>query len=638
MTPDPNQPYVGRNAFAHKGGMHVAGVRADSRTFEHVSPEVVGNRRELLVSELSGKGTVLARAEEAGIELTPERALHAVERLKELEHRGYHFEAADASFDLLLRKESGDYEPLFRLESFRVITEKREDGKVQTEATIKVWARGERLVRTAEGNGPVNALDRALRDAIADLYPRLRDIELVNYKVRIIDEHKGTGAVTRVLIDASDSDETWGTIGVSENIIEASWEALVDSLEYALQGRSRASDGRPLDGTRLAASVTGEPIPLARPDVGPREEELVRDVLRSGRLSLGPMLERFERDFAAWVGSEEAVAVSSGTAALHLAVRALGWSAGDEVVTTPLSFVASANCLLYEQAVPVFCDIDERTLNIDPEAAAAACGPRTAGTAAGAPVRVPGRHGGARGARPAAGTGRGRGRVRGARLRRRRGHEGRRERQPGGVRLLREQAARDRRGRDADLRRRARSQPRVRSERNQGRADDMDWLSHDRLGFNYRLSDVAAALGVAQVERLDALLAERDRVARLYRERLAGIEGLVLPCEDRGNERRSWFVFVVQVPDECRPRRRDRRARRARASPPRPTCRASTSSRCTASGSASGAGSSRSPSGWRRARSRCRSSRRWGRPRWSGSHRRWRLRSASSVDTASGAA
>jgi len=242
MTPDPNQPYVGRNAFAHKGGMHVAGVRSDARTFEHLDPDIVGNRRELLVSELSGKGTVLARAEEAGLELTPERAMHAVERLKELEHRGYHFEAADASFDLLLRKESGAYEPLFRLESFRVITEKREDGKVQTEATIKVWAKGERLVRTAEGNGPVNALDRALRDAIVDLYPRLRDIELVNYKVRIIDEHKGTGAVTRVLIDASDSDETWGTIGVSENIIEASWEALVDSLEYAMQGRGRGPE------------------------------------------------------------------------------------------------------------------------------------------------------------------------------------------------------------------------------------------------------------------------------------------------------------------------------------------------------------------------------------------------------------
>jgi 2-isopropylmalate synthase len=242
MTPDPNQPYVGRNAFAHKGGMHVAGVRADARTFEHLDPEVVGNRRELLVSELSGKGTVLARAEQAGVELSPERAMHAVEKLKELEHRGYHFEAADASFDLFLRKESGDYEPLFRLESFRVITEQREDGRVQTEATIKVWAKGERLVRTAEGNGPVNALDRALRDAIVDLYPRLRDIELVNYKVRIIDEHKGTAAVTRVLIDASDGDQTWGTIGVSENIIEASWEALVDSLEYAMQGGPQAPE------------------------------------------------------------------------------------------------------------------------------------------------------------------------------------------------------------------------------------------------------------------------------------------------------------------------------------------------------------------------------------------------------------
>jgi 2-isopropylmalate synthase len=240
VTPDPNQPWVGRNAFAHKGGMHVAGVRSDARTFEHVEPKVVGNRREVLVSELSGKGTVLSRAEEAGIELDSAAAVRAVERLKALEHRGYHFEAADASFDLLLRKESGEYQPLFRLESFRVITEKREDGKVQTEATIKIWAKGERLVRTAEGNGPVNALDRALRQAIGDMYPRLRDIDLVNYKVRIIDEHKGTGAVTRVLIDASDGDETWGTIGVSENIIEASWEALVDSLEYAMQARAAA--------------------------------------------------------------------------------------------------------------------------------------------------------------------------------------------------------------------------------------------------------------------------------------------------------------------------------------------------------------------------------------------------------------
>ena len=249
LTPDPNQPYVGRNAFAHGGGMHVAGVRSDARTFEHIDPEVVGNTRELLVSELSGKGTVEARAQTAGVDLGSEGVQRVLDRLKDLEHRGYHFEAADASFDLLLRKESGDYDPLFRLESFRVITDKREDGRVQTEATIKVWASGERIVKTAEGNGPVNALDRALRDAIADMYPRLRDIDLVNYKVRIIDEHKGTGAVTRVLIDASDGHETWGTIGVSENIIEASWEALVDSLEFAMQSGA-AESGRPAEPAR----------------------------------------------------------------------------------------------------------------------------------------------------------------------------------------------------------------------------------------------------------------------------------------------------------------------------------------------------------------------------------------------------
>ncbi len=246
LSPDPNQPYVGRNAFAHGGGMHVAGVRADARTFEHIDPSMVGNRRELLVSELSGKGTVIARAEDSGLTLDADASRRVIDRVKQLEHRGYQFEAADASFELLLRKEAGSYESLFRLESFRVIMDKREDGRVQTEATVKIWAGGERYVRTAEGNGPVNALDKALRMAIADLYPRLREIDLVNYKVRIIDEHKGTGAVTRVLIDASDGHDSWGTIGVSENIIEASWEALVDSLEYAMQPRPAS---KPASGT-----------------------------------------------------------------------------------------------------------------------------------------------------------------------------------------------------------------------------------------------------------------------------------------------------------------------------------------------------------------------------------------------------
>jgi 2-isopropylmalate synthase len=234
FTPDPDQPYVGKNAFAHKGGMHVAGVNADPSTFEHLDPDLVGNRRDLLISELSGKGTVQARARDAGLDLDDDAAHRVVERVKDLEHEGYHFEAADGSFELLLRKETGDYEPLFRLESWRAIVEKRADGKVETEATIKIWVGGERYVRTAEGNGPVNALDKALREAIAEIYPHLKDIELVNFKVRILDERKGTGAITRVLLDASDGTDVWGSIGVSENIIEASWDALVDSLERGL--------------------------------------------------------------------------------------------------------------------------------------------------------------------------------------------------------------------------------------------------------------------------------------------------------------------------------------------------------------------------------------------------------------------
>jgi 2-isopropylmalate synthase len=242
MTANPDAPYVGRNAFAHKGGMHVAGIEADSRTFEHLDPAAVGNQRNVLPSELSGKATIRSQAERAGLEIDDEAAGRAVERLKEREHRGYHYEAAPASFELLLRREAGVYRPLFKLESFRVVTEKRAGGEVETEATIKVEVDGERYVRVAEGNGPVNALDKALRDAIADRYPHLADIELTNYKVRILDEAHGTGAVTRVLLDSADGEREWGTTGVSENIIEASWEALVDSLEFAFQPRPLAAD------------------------------------------------------------------------------------------------------------------------------------------------------------------------------------------------------------------------------------------------------------------------------------------------------------------------------------------------------------------------------------------------------------
>jgi 2-isopropylmalate synthase len=240
-TPNPAQPYVGKHAFAHKAGLHAAGVRAEPQTFEHIDPAIVGNGRDVLISELSGRGTVVEKAQTAGIAVDDALAQRVVERVKALEHEGFQFEAADGSFELLLRKEAGEYEPLFRLESWRVIVEKRADGRATTEATVRIWLGGERYVRTAEGNGPVNALDRALRDAIGEIHPHLKDIDLVNYKVRILDETKGTGAVTRVLIDASDGHSVWGSIGVAENLIAASWDALVDSLEYGMQGERRAA-------------------------------------------------------------------------------------------------------------------------------------------------------------------------------------------------------------------------------------------------------------------------------------------------------------------------------------------------------------------------------------------------------------
>ncbi|HMM49708.1 MAG TPA: citramalate synthase, partial [Miltoncostaeaceae bacterium] len=241
LPPDAWAPYVGRNAFGHKGGMHVAAINIDRRSYEHVDPAKVGNHTSVHVSELSGRGTILAKAQELGIDIDdPARVAAILARLKELEHDGFHFEVADGSFELLLERETGAYRPLFVLESFRVITEKRADGRVETEATVKVIHRGERLVATAEGNGPVNALDSALRVALGPRVPELTQISLVNFKVRILDETKGTGAVVRVLLESSDGRDSWGTIGVSENIIEASWEALVDSLEHGVRRVARA--------------------------------------------------------------------------------------------------------------------------------------------------------------------------------------------------------------------------------------------------------------------------------------------------------------------------------------------------------------------------------------------------------------
>jgi 2-isopropylmalate synthase len=234
LSPYPHQPYVGSSAFAHKGGVHASAAVRLPEAYEHIDPVCVGNLARVVVSELAGRASLTLKAKEMGIELSGDTAGDVLDAIKELEYHGYSFEAADASLEIMLRKRLGTFEPSFRLESFRVIAEKREDGRVATEATIKVHVGGHRYIATAEGNGPVNALDKALRIAIERYYPRLAQMHLADFKVRVLDENKGTGAVTRVLIESSDHETSWGTVGVSENIIEASWEALVDAVEYGL--------------------------------------------------------------------------------------------------------------------------------------------------------------------------------------------------------------------------------------------------------------------------------------------------------------------------------------------------------------------------------------------------------------------
>lgn len=310
--------------------------------------------------------------------------------------------------------------------------------------------------------------------------------------------------------------------------------------------QASAPEGVDAPGSGGGRTDIDSPLPLARPVLGDREELLVLEALRSGRLSLGPMLERFEADFAAWLGVEEAVAVSSGTAALHLGVRARGWGRGDQVVTSPFSFVASANCLLYEGVTPVFCDIDPFSLNLDPEAAAAAVTDSTAGLLPvhifGYPADMPKLRGLAEdhgltmledacealGAVDADGV-----RVGAAGSLATFAFYANKQMTTGEGGMITTG--------DRDL------AARLRSERNQGRAIDMGWLDHERLGFNYRLSEIASALGVAQVERLDRMLAARSRTAELYGERLIGVEDVATLPVARDRERRSWFVYVIQL-------------------------------------------------------------------------------------------
>jgi 2-isopropylmalate synthase len=234
VTPDPQQPYVGSSAFAHKAGLHVSAIARRPDAYEHVEPNSVGNGTRFVVSELAGKSTLEMKAKELGLELDGPALNQVVGQLKELEHKGYHFEAADGSLELLMRAAGGWEQQFFRLESFRVQIDHTASGEFTTEATIKLWVADERIIATGEGNGPVNALDTALRTAIGDRYPELEHLHLTDYKVRVLDTQKGTGAVTRVLLDSTNGEESWSTIGVSENIIEASWQALFDSILYGL--------------------------------------------------------------------------------------------------------------------------------------------------------------------------------------------------------------------------------------------------------------------------------------------------------------------------------------------------------------------------------------------------------------------
>jgi 2-isopropylmalate synthase len=234
VAPDSHQPYAGRYAFTHKAGLHTSGIARLSEAYEHVPPEAVGNRRGVVASDLAGTATLKMKAEEFGVELADADVPTLLTSLKELEASGYTFDVADASLELLMRKARGWSQPYFEVESYKANVEERRGEGAVAEATVKVLARGERHIETAEGQGPVGALDNALRKALANVYPALDGMTLEDYRVRVLDENIGTGAVVRVLIDTSNGEREWTTVGVSENILEASWEALVEAYTFGL--------------------------------------------------------------------------------------------------------------------------------------------------------------------------------------------------------------------------------------------------------------------------------------------------------------------------------------------------------------------------------------------------------------------
>jgi 2-isopropylmalate synthase len=235
ISPVMNMPYVGESAFAHKAGLHVDALLKDKRTYEHVDPALVGNERRFLISELSGKSNILAELEKAKIAQDKKLAKKILTRVQELEDEGYQFEAANASFDLLVKKTIGTYKPCFELLKYYVTTERSVSGEMINEASVKLKVGDKVQHVVGEGDGPVNALDAALRKALENLYPSIRDIHLIDYKVRVVNAKAGTAARVRVIIESRDKTSVWGTVGVSENVIEASWLALVDSVEYKLQ-------------------------------------------------------------------------------------------------------------------------------------------------------------------------------------------------------------------------------------------------------------------------------------------------------------------------------------------------------------------------------------------------------------------
>jgi 2-isopropylmalate synthase len=237
IHPNKRQAFVGDSAFAHKGGLHVSGVLKNRETYEHIDPELVGNRQRVLVSDLSGRSNVVYKGKEFGIDMKDrgDAVKEILKRTKELESQGYEFQAAEASFELLIQEALGKKKKNFNLIGFRVIDEKRKEGEPPiSEATIQVEVNGEMEHAAAMGNGPVNALDQALRRALTKFYPSLKRVELLDYKVRVLSSGEGTGAGVRVLIESGDGKDRWGTVGVSHNVIEASWQALVDSIDYKL--------------------------------------------------------------------------------------------------------------------------------------------------------------------------------------------------------------------------------------------------------------------------------------------------------------------------------------------------------------------------------------------------------------------